>query len=162
MCIRDRFIIEGLLKLVGISPAAFWGVVNRIGQVINDIADDPLGFANNLASALGQGFSQFFDNFGSHILSGFFEWLFSGLGSVGVQLPADFSLGSLITFFLQLMGITWERIRGILARHIGEENVALLERAYELIAVLIEQGPAGIFEMIKEPVSYTHLRAHET
>lgn len=107
-----KFIIEGLLKLVGISPGAFWGVVDRIGQVIDDIADDPLNFANNLAQALGQGFSQFFDNFGTHILGGFFEWLFSGLGSVGVEIPSDFSLGSLITFFLQLMGITWARIRG--------------------------------------------------
>lgn len=148
-----RFIINGLLKLVGISPAAFWGLVDRIGQVINDIADNPLNFANNLATALGQGFQRFFDNFGTHILSGFFDWLFSGLGSVGVQIPSDFSLGSLITFFLQLMGITWARIRGILARHIGEENVALLEKAYELIAMLMERGVDGIYEMIKEQLN---------
>ncbi|MCP5519598.1 MAG: DUF4157 domain-containing protein [Verrucomicrobiales bacterium] len=152
-----RFIIDGLLELVGIPPASFWVVVDRIGQVINDIADDPMGFANNLVSALGQGFQRFFDNFGQHIIGGFFDWLFSGLGAVGVQLPSDFSLKSLITFFLQLMGITWARIRQLLARHIGEENVALLERAYELIATLIEQGPAGIFEMIKEQLNPQNL-----
>ena len=145
-----RFIIEGLLELVGIPPASFWALIDRIGQVINDIADDPMNFANNIGRALGQGFQQFFDNFKDHILSGFFEWLFSGLGSVGVQLPSDFSLGSLITFFLQLMGITWNRIRQILARHIGEQNVALIEKAYELISMLIERGPEGIFEMIRE------------
>ena len=145
-----RFILEGLLELVGIPPASFWAMVNRILSVINDISDNPMGFANILASALGQGFQRFFDNFSTHIAGGFFEWLFSGLGAVGVQLPSDFSLGSLITFFLQLMGITWDRIRQILARHIGEENVALIEKAYELIATLIEQGPQGIFEMIRD------------
>ncbi|MGK7892591.1 MAG: hypothetical protein AB4372_02795, partial [Xenococcus sp. (in: cyanobacteria)] len=64
-----------------------------------------------------------------------------------------FSLSSIITFFLQLMGITWERIRGLLARHIGEENIALIEQAYELIANLIAMGPQGIFEMIKEQLN---------
>jgi hypothetical protein len=148
-----KFIIEGLLKLVGIAASAFWALVNRIGQVIEDIADDPMNFANNLVRAIGRGFQRFFDNFANHIVSGFFDWLFSGLGSVGVQLPTDFSLGSLITFFLQLMGITWARIRQILARHIGEQNVALLEKAYELIALLMERGVDGIYEMIREQLN---------
>jgi hypothetical protein len=145
-----KFIIEGLLELVGIPPASFWALVARISQVINDIADNPLGFANNLAAGIAQGFSQFFDNIGSHLVSGFFDWLFSGLGAVGVQLPPDFSLKSIITFALQLMGITWAKIRKILAKHIGEKNVALLEKAYELVSMLMEKGPEGIFEMIKE------------
>ena len=121
----------------------FWSLVNKIQQVISDIADDPEGFINNLVSAIGQGFQQFFDNILSHLLKGFIDWLFDGLTSVGVEIPSDLSLKSLITFFLQLMGITWARIRQVLARHIGEENVALIEKAYELIATLIEQGPEG-------------------
>ncbi|HEX2223164.1 MAG TPA: hypothetical protein VHN15_03040, partial [Thermoanaerobaculia bacterium] len=145
-----KFILEGLLELVGIPPAAFWALVARISSVIDSIADDPMNFANNLMAALGQGFQGFFDRIGTHLLQGLMDWLFSGLGSVGVTLPADFSLKSIITFFLQLMGITWPRIRQVLARHIGEENVALLEKAYELIANLIELGPEGLFEMIKE------------
>jgi hypothetical protein len=148
-----RFIVEGLLQRLGINPSAFWGVVNRIGSVIDSIAADPLGFAGTLARAMRQGFHQFFSNAATHLSGGLFAWLFSGLGSVGVQIPSDVSLGSLITFFLQLMGITWDRIRGMLARHIGEENVALLERAYELIALLIERGPAGIFEMLREQLN---------
>jgi len=148
-----RFIINGLLELVGIAAGVFWALVDRIQSVIQDIADDPLGFANNLAAAIGQGFQRFFDNFGTHILSGFFGWLFSGLGAVGVTLPGDCSPASLVTFFLQLMGITWERIRGILARHIGEQNMALIERAVELLANLIQMGPSGLFEMIREQLN---------
>ena len=87
------------------------------------------------------------------MLGGFLDWLFSGLGAVGVTIPTDFSLKSIITFFLQLMGITWPRIRRLLARHIGEENVALIERAFEIIANLIEMGPEGVFEMIKEQLN---------
>jgi len=145
-----RAIINGLLRLVGIEPAAFWALVARIEQVITDIADDPLGFASNLLAAIGAGFQNFFDNFFGHLFDGFINWIFSGLGAVGVEIPPDFSLKSIITFFLQLMGITWERIRMLLARHIGEENVALLEQAYEIISDLIELGPQGVFELIKD------------
>lgn len=145
-----RFIVEGLLALVGIPPASFWAAVDRLGEVIAGIADDPLGFAGNLLDALAQGFTQFFDNIATHLLQGLLDWLFSKMSGVGVQLPTDLSLGSVITFFLQLMGLTWDNIREILARHIGEENVALLEQAFEIIAVLVEQGPRGIFEMIKD------------
>ena len=148
-----RAIVNGLLTLVGIEPSRFWALVNRIGQVVSDIAADPLGFAGNLLEGIGQGFQRFFDNFKDHVIGGFFEWLFSGLGSVGVEIPRDFSLKSLITFLLQLMGITWARIRRLLAKHIGEENVALIEQAWQIVSTLIEQGPEGIFEMIKEQLN---------
>ncbi len=144
-----KFIIEGLLKLVGIPPPSFWALIAKIGDVIEDIANDPVTFGQNLLRGVGQGFQQFFDNIGTHLLEGFIDWLFSGLGSVGVQIPPDFSLKSLITFFLQLMGITWPRIREVLVREIGEQNVALLEQVWELVTVLIEEGPEGIFNMIE-------------
>jgi hypothetical protein len=152
-----KFIIEGLLKVLGIEPSAFWALVNRIGEAIDKIANDPASFASNLASALKKGFQQFFDNIGTHLLKGLVEWLFSGLGSVGVALPADTSLKSIITFFLQLMGLSWANIRKILAKHIGEKNVALIEKAWELVSMLIEKGPEGIFEMVKEQLDPANL-----
>lgn len=148
-----RAIINGLLNLVGIAPASFWALVDRIQQVISDIADDPLNFANNLMEALKLGFQQFFDNIGRHLLNGLLQWLFSAMGNVGVTIPSDFSLKSVITFFLQIMGITWARIRRLLAKHIGEQNVALIEQAWQIISTLIEQGPQGIFEMIKDQLN---------
>lgn len=145
-----RAIINGLLSLVGIAPAAFWALLARIDYVMEDLADDPMAFGNTVMESIGTGFDRFFDNFGTHLLSGFINWLFSAMGSVGVQIPADFSLKSIITFILQLLGLTWANIRIILVRHVGEENVGLLEKAYELLEVLINEGPGGIFEMIKD------------
>lgn len=145
-----KFIIEALLDLLGIPPAAFWAVVAKIQKVIGDIADDPEKFANNLMAAIGQGFSQFFDNITDHLLRGFLDWLTGGLAAAGVTLPKDFSLKSIITFILELMGITWPRIRKLLAKHIGEQNVALLEKAYSVVANLVALGPEGIFEMLKD------------
>jgi hypothetical protein len=143
-----KFIIEGLLEILGISPPAFWAVVAKIKKVVKDIVDDPIGFANNLLRGIGQGFSKFFDNFAEHMIRGFLSWLLGDLKDV--QIPKEISVKSIISFFLQLMGITWPNIRRILAKKIGEKNVALIEKVYSLISMLVEQGPQGIYEMIKE------------
>ncbi|KQY42947.1 hypothetical protein [Cellulomonas sp. Root137] len=147
-----KAIINGLLTLVNIPPGAFWALVARIQQVASDIADDPVGFANNLVAGIKQGFQQFFDNFGTHMLAGFWNWLFSGL-EAPIPMPTDFSPRSLFTFALQLMGITWPRVREILVRHVGEQNVEIIEAAWQLISLLIEQGPQGIVDMIKEQLT---------
>ncbi|MFF1509273.1 hypothetical protein [Streptomyces sp. NPDC058326] len=145
-----KAIIEGLLLLAGIPPPAFWALVEKIQQVVADIADDPVTFGNNLVAAVAQGFRLFFDHFPDHLINGFFDWLFRGLGSVGVQIPTDLSVSSLITFALQLMGLTWPRIRGIIVKHVGEKNVALVEQAWSLISALIKKGPEGLLQMLKE------------
>ncbi len=145
-------IINGLLSLVGIPPAAFWALVARIQEVISDIADDPENFINNLTAGVKQGFQQFFDNFGTHVLRGFWTWLFSGL-QTPIPMPTDFSAGSLFSFALQLMGITWPRVREILVRHVGAQNVEIIEAAWQLISILIEKGPNGLVDMIKEQLT---------
>lgn len=143
-------IINGLLRVVGIPPASFWALVEKIQQVIEDIANDPMNFINNLMAAVKAGFEGFFARFDEHVIAGFWDWLFSGLGSEGVAMPEDTSVGSLVGFALELMGLNWPNIREILVRHIGEDNVALIEQAWELLSVLIERGIDGVLEMIQE------------
>jgi hypothetical protein len=147
-----RAIINGLLRLVGIPPSAFWALIARIEQVIANIADDPENFINNLVEGVKQGFQQFFDNFGKHVLEGFWNWLFSGL-ETPIPMPRDLSATSLFTFALQLMGITWARVREILVRHIGPTAVEVIDAAWQLISVLIERGPEGLVDLIKEQLS---------
>ena len=146
-----KAIIEGLLTMLGIPPAAFWAVVAKIKKCISDIADDPVRFCENLLSGIGKGFGLFFDNFFGHMFRGFLTWL---LGDIkGVQIPKELSLKSIVGFFLQLAGITWPNIRKILVKKIGAKNVALIEKVWSLVSLLIEQGPQGIYDMIKEQLN---------
>ncbi|HEY0382761.1 MAG TPA: hypothetical protein VGC72_11215 [Candidatus Elarobacter sp.] len=145
-----KFIIEGILSLLNIPAAAFWAVVAKIQKVVGQIAADPMKFAGNLLDAVGKGFTQFFDNISTHLLQGFISWLTGALATAGITLPKDMTIKSIVTFILELMGITWPRIRKLLAKHIGEENVALIEKTYDIVSNLIAMGPEGVFEMIKE------------
>lgn len=147
-----KAIINGLLRLVGIPPGAFWSLLAQIEQVISDIADNPENFINNLTAGVKQGFQQFFDNFGTHLLGAFWNWLFSSLRTP-IPMPTSFDPMSLVTFALQLMGITWPNIREILVRHLGPEAVELLEIAWEILSTLITQGPQGLVNMIKDMLS---------
>jgi hypothetical protein len=147
-----RAIINGLLRLVGIPPGAFWSVVAQIEQAISDIADNPENFINNLTAGVKQGFQQFFDNFGTHLLGAFWRWLFSGLRTP-IPMPTSFDPMALVTFALQLMGITWPNVREILVRHLGPEAVELLEIAWQILSTLITQGPQGLVNMIKDMLS---------
>ena len=83
-------------------------------------------------------------------MSAFWQWLFSRCGSVGVTVPREASLRSIITFILSIMGITWPNIRKILVREVGDRNVELIEKVWELVNSLIRAGPEGIVTMIRE------------
>lgn len=145
-----KAIINGLLHILGIPPASFWALIDKLGDVISGIAAEPMKFANTLMAGVGQGFQQFFHNLPTHLGQALFQWLFSKLGEAGVAMPADFSMRSILTLVLEVMGITWTRIKTILARHIGAENAELLDQAVKLVQVLIDKGPQGVFEMIAD------------
>jgi len=144
------FIINGLLELAGIAATAFWALMDRIESVADDIARRPMVFANNLGRALRLGFNKFFDNFARHMGSGLFEWLPSELDNIGVNVPEQFTVKSSFVFILELLGFTWARIRRLLVDIIGERNVELIEKATQFLSQMIELGPTGIYEMIKD------------
>jgi hypothetical protein len=147
-----KFIIDGLLSLVGISPPAFWALLDKISQVFDAIVDAPMIFANNLMAGVGQGFQLFFDNIGRHLLQGLLEWLFSGLKDEGIsiEIPKEISLRSVVTFALQLLGISWARIRKLLVEQLGEKPVAIMEKAAGIIYTLATRGIEGILDDIKQ------------
>jgi hypothetical protein len=117
------------------------------------ILSDPIGFLGNLLSAIKKGFGQFVDNIWTHLKAGLMAWLFGALAGAGITLPKDFSLPSILHLVLQVLGLTPERIRAKAVKLIGERNVMLLEKAWELISALIKGGPAALWEKIKEYLS---------
>jgi hypothetical protein len=145
-----KAIVDGLLRLLGIPPASFWALVDKLGNVISGIAADPKKFANTLMSGVGQGFQQFFHNLPIHLGQSLFQWLFSKMSDAGIQMPLDFTMPSILTLVLQVMGITWPRIKTILAKHIGAENTEVLDQAYQLISTLINRGPLGVYHLVQE------------
>src|SRR5699024_5189334 len=105
-----RIVIEVVMQVMNFPSDLIANIIARAMQAIEMIKRDPVGFLRNLLRAIKQGFIQFFGNIGRHLLAGLQGWLMSELKDSGVQAPADFSLLSIISWVLQLLGITMEKI----------------------------------------------------
>ncbi|RZK18069.1 MAG: DUF4157 domain-containing protein, partial [Pedobacter sp.] len=149
-----------LLSLVGIPPELIVSILANASQAVVDILGNPVGFFINLLSGLQQGFTQFFGNIGTHLLSGVVNWLTAEMQAMGITPPTDFSFGSIFSFILQVLGITIDNIFNLLATRIGEERAQRLRGmldmatgAWSFVAEVVERGPAAIWERIQEQLS---------
>jgi hypothetical protein len=121
-----------------------------------------VGFFKNLLLCVKQGFIQFFDNIATHLINGVVGWLMSELKDAGVPLLKDFTLEGVISWVLEVLGISMEKVWEKLAAHprIGPERVAkirsainTLEGIWTFIKDVQERGMAAIWDKIAEQLS---------
>jgi hypothetical protein len=128
-------------------------LLRKAASAIDLIVADPIGFLENLLDAIKRGVGQFVDHIWDHLKAGFMAWLFGSLEKMGVKIPKDFSLPSILQLVLDVLGISYARIRGKVVKIIGERNVALLEAAWGAVETLLTKGPAALWEQVKEYLS---------
>jgi Novel AID APOBEC clade 1 len=128
-------------------------MLKKAASVIGDIISDPIGFLSNLIDAIKQGVSQFVSNIWAHLKRGFMKWLFGSLEGLGIEIPSDFSLVSILKLVLAVLGITYDRMRAKAVKLIGPGAVAFIEKVAEYIKTLITGGPAKLWELIQEDLS---------
>lgn len=145
-----EFIFEGVLTLAGPLGARVMDVIRKAGAAIGKIFSDPVGFLKNLLNAVIKGIRQFSTNIWTHLKSGLMGWLFGTLSSAGLKLPEKFDLKGILSLALQIMGITYARIRAKLVKVIGEKRVAFIEKAVEVVKILVTQGVAGVWKKLLE------------
>jgi hypothetical protein len=142
--------IEEVIKVLRAFKERIMGMLKKGAETIGLIVADPIGFLKNLLNAIKQGLSQFINNIWTHLKVGFMKWLFGTLADAGIQIPTEFSLGAILKLVLQILGLTYDRIRAKAVKLIGARNMMLLEKAWEVISALITGGPAALWEKIKE------------
>ncbi len=120
-------------------------------SVIGTIIQDPIGFLSLLIQGVGQGLNNFVSNIMSHMQEGLIAWLTGSLGSVGITIPDNlFSLSGIFDLVAQILGISWDFVRGIAVKLLGEPVVRVVETAFEIFTILRTEGIAGLWEYIKE------------
>ncbi len=132
-----EFIFEAAM---GAGGARIVAIFRRARATFNVIIADPVGFLRNLLSAIGQGVRQFMNNILTHLRDGVIAWLAGPVARSGIQIPERWDLRGIIWFILQILGLTWTRVREKLVRLMGERPVALLEGTFQLIQEIRERG----------------------
>ncbi|KUJ55321.1 phage tail protein [Chryseobacterium aquaticum] len=127
------------------------GVISAIQAIITD----PIGFFKNLIAGVSQGFTNFGTNIWTHLKTGFFGWLTGAMKGISFTMPEDvFSLKGIFSITMQVLGLTWDGIRSIGARVIGEPVMKVLETAsekgLEIIPIVRKDGAAGLWEYLKD------------
>ncbi|HEY9607359.1 MAG TPA: DUF4157 domain-containing protein, partial [Allocoleopsis sp.] len=146
-----EFIFEGVLTLAGGLGRQVLNIFNRARGVMNTIIENPIGFVGNLVGAVKRGFQQFSSNILTHLQAGLVGWLFGALAGTGLQLPERFDLRGIVSLVMQILGLTYQRLRGILVRLLGsEERVQRAEQVFDFLVTLVRDGIAAAWERIVE------------
>jgi len=145
-----KMVFLAAAQVLGIAAEKFMGILNKAGSAVTMIFKDPIGFFKNLLAALKKGFMQFTANIMKHLIGGLMGWLFGALAKAGIQVPTEFSLKAIFGLVMEILGLTYARIRAKAVKLIGEKNVEYIEKVWKFISMLITEGPAGLWEHIKE------------
>ncbi|PHM08982.1 phage tail protein [Nostoc sp. 'Peltigera malacea cyanobiont' DB3992] len=142
--------IVGVIKTIIELTKMLLQVLARVAGVVGQILKDPIGFLTNLIQAVKQGFLNFMNNIGKHLQQGLIGWLTGTMAETGIQMPENFDLKGIFSLAMQLLGFTYEAIRGQAVKRLGEEKVSRLEQTVDVFQVLASQGVAGIWEFVQE------------
>jgi hypothetical protein len=151
-----KVVVTLILRLMNFPPELLGSIIERAMAAIEDIKRDPVAFLVNMLDALKQGFLGFVDRAVGYLLNGLADWLFRGLGALGIQKPPDLSFGSILTLVLQVLDVTTDKLWQKLGNHIGHDVVgklrqgaAMAEGAFDFIKDVEENGVGAIWKHIE-------------
>lgn len=145
--------IGAVLKALSEFKDRLMGILRKGADTLDLILKDPIQFLSNLLAAIKAGFNQFVGNIWTHLKAGFMKWLFGSLAKAGIEIPTDLTLPSILKLVLGVLGITYERMRAKAVKLIGERAVKAIEKVVEYITILVNGGPAALWEKVKEDLS---------
>ena len=147
-----EFIFEGAMLIAGPIGLQIVGIVKKVGDTFNKIVDDPVAFIGHLVDAVKKGIGQFAKNIWEHLKTGLIGWLTGTLEGAGLVLPKVWDLKGILDLVLQILGITYAKIRVKLVKVLGEKTVGMLERVFAFIKTLVTEGPAAAWQRIVEAI----------
>src|SRR5215218_6891695 len=144
--------VVGVVKTILKLKDMLLGVLAKAADVIGDIISDPIGFLGNLIGGIKSGLTRFVDNIATHLENGLMGWLFGALGNAGIQLPKTFDLAGIFDLAMQVLGLTYQRIRGRVAKVVGEPVVEKMEQTVDVFKMLVTDGLAALWNWVKDKV----------
>lgn len=127
-------------------------VLARAAEAVSLIIKDPIGFLGNLVTGVKQGLQNFISKIGEHLQQGLMGWLLGAFAEAGIQLPEKFDLKGIFSLVMQILQLTYAAFRRRAVQLLGEDVVNRLEQVADVFKIFLTEGPAGVWEFIKERV----------
>jgi hypothetical protein len=137
-----KVLITLILKLMNFPSDLLGRIIDNAMAAIEDIKRDPVAFLTNMLQALKAGVSGFLDGILGYLVNGLKSWLFRGLGKLGIEIPQEVTLQSILKLILQVLNITEELLWRKLGEKIGQEKVVKIRGAVDKLT--------GVWTFIKD------------
>ncbi|MBI4943360.1 MAG: DUF4157 domain-containing protein [Actinobacteria bacterium] len=151
-----QVVVEMVLRLMGFPVELLAHVIAETTSAIHDIRDDPVGFLRNLLLALKSGLQSFFENIGDYLAGGVVDWLFHGLGKLGITIPQDLTMASIMGLVLDVLGLSVDFLWQKLGEHLDEDRVAAIREnldtlggVWSFVRDVQERGIIAIWEYVQ-------------
>ncbi|MFL9833750.1 hypothetical protein [Chryseobacterium terrae] len=153
---------QGFLSALKDATLGVWETIQNIKKTLTDLLSGaldvilsiiahPIDFLSNLIAGVSQGFTNFGANIWTHLKTGFFTWLTGATKGISITMPEDvFSLKGIFSISMQMLSLTWEGIRDIGAKVVGEPVMKALETGFEMVQIVRKDGVAGLWEYLKD------------
>ena len=136
-------VIETIMKLKEMLTS----MLSRAASALDRIIADPIAFLQNLVNAVKVGFSNFGKNILTHLKTGFYEWILGPIKEMGVEIPTEWNLPSIFKLVLQVVGVTWEQIKGKIMAKLPPPVAQILEVGIEAIGAYQKGGVGGLKDL---------------
>jgi phage-related protein len=153
-------VLRLVLDALGIPLDLFTAIFEKSAALIDTVMEDPGKFLTNVLMAIKTGFVNFGTNILSHLAGGIKDWLFSALEDANIQPPADFTLRSIFTFALDVLGISVETVLQRLEEKFGKDRirpvrtgVRVISEVWSWFGTLMEGGPDAVWRRLGEKAS---------
>lgn len=115
-------------------------LVDKVTDVVEDVASDPIGFASDAFGAVGNGVEKFASNIAQHTAGAATEWLGNNLEDAGIDLPDDFSARSMLQLGSDVLGTTKDRLVDKAESVFGEKNLDAAQAVASKIVDIVTTG----------------------
>jgi hypothetical protein len=150
-----EFIFEGVMMLAGPMGQRVVGIFQKASASFSKIVADPVAFLGHLLDAVVLGFKQFVGKIGEYLEAGVIAWLTGALQGAGITLPKVWDLQGILSLVLQILGITYEKMRAKIVKALGdkgEQIVSTAEKLWNFLSALMHDGPAAAWQKISEAI----------
>jgi phage-related protein len=148
--------VEGVINTVQELGSLLARLLVKAVSAIDTIIAHPIRFLGHLVDAVGGGLDRFVSRIGRHLEDSLLDLLFGELGSSGITLPKRLDLSGIFDLVVQVLGLTYTKVRDRLVRQFGEPFVAGMERVAGLFVTLVHEGLAGVWEVIQPQIGNLH------
>jgi len=150
-----EFIFEGVMMLAGPMGQRVMAIFRKASATFSLIVADPVAFLGHLLDAVKLGFTQFVANIGEYLKEGLIAWLTGALSEAGVVLPKVWDLKGVLSLVLQILGITYAKMRAKVVKALGDKGekiVSTAEKVWSFLVALVTEGPAAAWQKVSEAI----------